>query len=652
MVTVYRLEEIILGELSHNTAHVVYKNARIRENNGSYKKVIYKENKDCNPEFSRLEVAFTGLASRFLAPNLTPQQQLVKNQHEEVVGVASEHLSYTAYRRESLNTFCQIQSITRKYRETLITIPPKTINTAEDIPVYFFNNFPPGFFATLWDAYKQGKISFDMASLASVLCGSYTLEEDDLHKGNFGFCIVDKDGQKTIVFFKIDNDLMMVDSVMSHCGSRLFNIRLGEHAFEITKRDLSAFPKLYDSFNYYWPTSMLLFANPCGNKSYTKLDEISAFTKLGKDKEFKRAKWAEFYRHILIPPDIVEQELAKAYKQDEPTSRAQLALLKHAVIARQAKLRAVLFTIPRFRKFVRHFTAEDEQLLQAEILDGLPQDKRQALSAELSNSFSLYRKLCQKKGGFIKGDTPLHVAIRLQDFRYNETWNSFSSFAKLPNAKGEKPLDVAVALAKKAKQHSFDDVRQDPFFIIKWLRKKGVDSTRSYEKLNQQIRKEIRTYQFESSYHQQISTVKDFDSLLSILRDLGEDYHFSLKMKKVFAVECMKKFIANQRYNPYLSSILTKFKKALNGGKVGQALSPELQFICQLRSRLWIVRKIRGLLGGTSTQVQLNELIDKELKRLHPPPPSCFSFFFPTINDNPGLQVCEPQKCYDPRERP
>ncbi len=50
--------------------------------------------------FSHFEVAFNGLATRFLAPNLTPGQLLVVDEQQEIVGVAAEHFSYVASSRE------------------------------------------------------------------------------------------------------------------------------------------------------------------------------------------------------------------------------------------------------------------------------------------------------------------------------------------------------------------------------------------------------------------------------------------------------------------------------------------------------------------------------------------------------------------------
>ena len=97
-------------------------------------------------------------------------------------------------------------------------------------------------------------------------------------------------------------------------------------------------------------------------------------------------------------------------------------------------------------------------------------------------------------------------------------------------------------------------------------------------------------------------------------------------MQKELAVICVQQFIKQHQNNPGLAQMLYKFKSSLNGTSTTSP-APELQFIRQLRSQLWIVRMIRGLLGGTATKVQLNGLIDKELNRLPSPTVSCCSFF-------------------------
>lgn len=51
-------------------------------------------------------------------------------------------------------------------------------------------------------------------------------------------------------------------------------------------------------------------------------------------------------------------------------------------------------------------------------------------------------------------------------------------------------------------------------------------------------------------------------------------------------------------------------------GKGTKSENAALMYIRQLRSRLWIVRQIRGLYGWSTTQGEIDYMIDKELARL------------------------------------
>jgi hypothetical protein len=459
-----------------------------------------------------------------------------------------------------------------------------------------------------------------------VLTSSYTLEEDDLHKGNFGFYVVNRDGRKVVVFFKIDNDLMLADSVMSCYDARIVSWRHNEHAFDVTARDIEVFPKLCDSKNHYWPTSKRFIVNPIDNKIYSDYGEIDAFVELGKDRAFQKAKWRSFYKHILIPPAVIEQSLLTAFDDNNASDRAQLAVIKNATIARQAKLRAVLFTIPAFRHFVRTLDVDAVDSLKQEILRGIPDNDgllEQAIEADIRKHDFLCRS---KQRGFAPGDTPMHTAIRLGDYRHHETWQAFSQFADVENSYGETPLDVAIDLVKKAKPHTFADVRQDPFFTVKSLIRSCVGITSAYRELNDETKECIANYRFGSSYIARAKRMNSSDEFLQLMEDIGEDHSYSLKMKKELSLSCMRQFIYTHRRKSNYQELLLAMKVALNGDEE-HAPAPELQFIRQLRSRFWIVRQIRGLLGGTATQVEINELLDDELNRLKPVCSSCFSFF-------------------------
>lgn len=600
MTTFYRLESIQLGTPSYS-GHIVYRHAVCDK-----KSIIFKRNKHGRSELSSYEVAFNGLIERFLQPHLTSSQQLVKNESGDVVGVASEHLFYQVHHREGKsldNCFYEI-----KKNSSSLTITPCNMTNEEKIPVYFFDQFSSGFFGNLANKEKEGHISFDIESLASVLTSSYTLEEDDLHKGNLGFYVVKKNNKPHIVFMKIDHDLMLSNSVMSFEHSRLLNWRYTRNSFAVTARDLREFPRLIDSNNHYWPTTKRYMTKPGDSKVYDNRHEINEFIAIGQRDDFKQAKWRNFYKHSLLPAQLIEQSLSASFDKSKAVDRANIALITNAVVARQAHLRAVLFSMPEFQNFIKSMTNDDEQSLMDELCHGLSEQDKQPLLAELVLTLRKQRQFCETQ--VIKGDTPLHVAIRLGDYRYQETWDDFNQFSENENSKGERPLDVAINLPVTPQK----DVRQNPYLIAKHLLKEKVEETKRYQGLSQQKKKAIAAYQFPSPYINQAAKAETSYTLIKVLQDVSNDHRYSLKMKKELSIACVKKCIVAQRQNPALRTMLLQFSFALNG-KGAIPTTPELKFIRQLRSELWIIRKIRGLYGTSSTQVSLNNIIDNKLKQ-------------------------------------
>lgn len=123
-------------------------------------------------------------------------------------------------------------------------------------------------------AEQENKLTIDYASLATLFATSYTLEEDDLHKGNFGFYIVEKDNKPQVVFFKIDHDLMFAESIMSFHNSRPSHWLRGEDAFDIQIEDLLTFPKITHSANSYWPTKSSFIPHLIEKKSIFILKKL------------------------------------------------------------------------------------------------------------------------------------------------------------------------------------------------------------------------------------------------------------------------------------------------------------------------------------------------------------------------------------------
>lgn len=616
MTRSYNLKDIKLGHPKHS-GHVGYPDA-IYDPSGRYGKpfkIIVKENKHGDSQFSRLEVAFSQLAGLFLASNSTPFQKIVVDDSNAAVGLAVQHLCYVIEKKEGLNqSFYQlgIQKLKGAFRR-------KNVSTAEDIPLYFLDRLPHEFFANLLQAEKDKRLTIDYASLASIFVSSYSLEEDDLHKGNFGFYLIEKNGKPMVTFFKIDHDLMFVDSIMSFYSVRFFHWLQAEKAFDVTADDLLNFPNLEDSANSYWPTKKCYIPNFVEDKEFRTDIEVESFASLAKIPEFNQAKWTNFYKHILLPSEIIKQSLCECLDENIPEDRAQIALITQAVAARQARLRAVLFSLKEFQDFVREMSDDEKESLLQEVIHTDPRQKATVLA-----KMNHYYLLCNSEDGFDVKDTPLHISIKLEDYRYEETMQIFGRYVNHRNASGKCPLDVAVDNARTQKPHS-PDIRQDARFTMKSLLEHGARKTKTFKRFDEDEHVEI--YQFKTHHLDKALQANDYQDLKNTLRDVGEDISFCLKFKKNLAIECIGQFIKSNQNNPNLKTILIRLRSDMNGDSSESEAAP-LKYIRQLRSKLWIIRQIRGLYGNTSTQDEINGIIDNELERLKPKSSNCFSFFF------------------------
>lgn len=597
--------DIQLGDVRH-AGHTYYPSARYRN-----KKAIFKENKFNNPVYSHLEVAFSGLANLFLAKKLTVTQKIVKNNGGQTLGVLSEHLCYSIAQKESKLSFYRLNPSTHSISEQYFN--PDFIET---IPFYFLNDLPENFFASLVAQQNAGFISIDYASLASIFASSYALEEDDLHKGNFGFYIVDKNGKPCIKFFKIDHDLMMADSIMSYHSSRFSQWLLGSKAFNITADDLLHFPNIHSSANSYWPTKRGVLGHSLQNKGFHNTQEISAFANLEHNHEFNKAKWFSLYKFVLMPRASIEASLQNAYDKNDPIDRAQISLITQAAIARQARLRAVLFSIPEFRDYVRSFFSKEVLFDELE----LTQDEQQFVT----NQFNHHKQLCESNDVFVDGDTPLHVAIKLGDYRYDETLQIFDDFLNQPNSRGQTPFDVARNKLQQPGENQTisTDMRKDLRFTLKHLVNHGANTPIGFTESREG--EDIMSHHFVSHYIHRATSVHQYAELKEILRDIGEDHQMCLKSQKNVAVECIEHFIRSHQHAPNLRAMLLRLQRDINWQSPKSSYAG-LEYICQLRSQLWIIRQIRGLYGTTTTLNSMNEIIDNNLVTLgnHRP----FGFF-------------------------
>lgn len=617
MTWLYNIADIELGEPTQS-GHEVYIDAVYYppDRKKAPSKVIFKKNKHGKQKFSRLEVAFSQLARSFLAKGTTAHQKLVIDDSLKVVGLVTEHLCYVIEEKEGLErTFFTFDNPAIN-----CNLKAKHISNVEQIPYYFFDKLPQGYFTQLLQAEKDNQLSIDYESLASILASSYTLEEDDLHKGNFGFYLVEKDGKPRVVFFKIDHDLMYADSIMSFNTSRPFHWVHGGNAFDITAEDLLNFPSLTDSTNSYWPTKFGYIANPWGNKEYHSFAEVDAFANLKGVPAFKKAKWMSFYKHILIPPNHIEFALKECLDVNNAHDRAQISLITEATIARQARLKAVLFSIKEFREFVGGLTKEDQDTLIREITESSPQLNS---SVQLEKTMSSYKEMCRSNLGFEQGDTPLHTAIKLGDYRYEESIQMFGHFINIKNEAGKTPLDIAMELSKTEVRPS-KDIRKNNCFIMKHLLENGADHSDASYRYSQD--KKIESYKFKTTYLTLVTQAKSYLQFKDILRDIGEDHRYCLKFKKELAIECISQFIKVNQNQPNLQSVLIRLKKEMNGEGT-KAECASIKYIRQLRSRLWIIRQIRGLYGTSSSLIEINDMVDKELANIKSKEPNSYSFF-------------------------
>ncbi|MBN9226092.1 MULTISPECIES: Dot/Icm T4SS effector AnkK/LegA5 [Legionella] len=618
MPAFFRIKDIKKGPASRLTAHVAYLNAIYTPPNQidpSYK-VIYKKNKYGRSELSRLEVMFGQLARLFLLPDLTPSNHLVLDEGNNVLGLAVEHLCHLISKKEGLDhNFYALKDTDEGW-----DFVPKKRNNPAKIPIHFLDKLPQGFFALLVEEEEAGRITLDYESLASIFATSYTLEEDDLHKGNYGFYLVERNGKPHAVFFKIDHDLMFVDSIMGFQTRRPFHLFHGPNAFDITVDDLESLMCLTNSSNAYWPTKFGYVSNPLDNKEYHSYDEIGAFSQLSDNPQFVRAKWKSFFKHILMPKELIKRTLQECADMNKASERAQVALMNQATSARLARLRAALFSSAKFRDYLEQLDAEQIRILVQEIIP--PQWATEALRQQMQKSIASYQELSKKDDGFDPEDTPLHIAIKLGEYRYEETLGMFAEFINVPNSVGKTPLDIVLERVQAGLVDS-EDVQNNGFLIAKHLLANEAQYTEEYE---EELLLSVKAYTFKNPYLEGIKVNMSYGAFKEILRDIGEDHRFGLKFQKNLAMECMKHFIKVNEGCPGFADKLEQLKDDINGDSPEEEAAP-VKYIRQLRSRYWIIRQLRGLYGWTSSQWEINTMINQAMERKKAKEPNSFSFF-------------------------
>lgn len=596
---------------SDRTGHIKH-DLNYQREDGALVSIIYKENKHQNPELSIKEVAFSEMARLFMLPHSTPRYHLVHDkEHNKITGVASLHIHLSIAQQVNIKNTA-FQKISYSSEKMQYRFEQVKVRGSADIPYQFLNQLPHGFFGTLMEQRNLGTLTIDMDSLASTFVNKYTLEEDDLHKGNIGIYTIIKNNKPHIVFFNIDHELMLSDSIMSFINLRSTNWSYGEKSFNITPRDLLNFPDLQDSGNHYWPTYKRFMVQFNDDKAYINSSERDAFINLKNDQEFNRYKWKRLLKCILTPDQLMKNALALHFDPSNPKDASEMNLITQATHERIIKLRAALLSIPEFRAYINSEQGKND-------IKAIKQEFNQYMTEEPYNQPSVtasiqrdierqseeYLTLCSSENESVikNGDTPLHVTIRLGEYRFDESHKSFSEFFGTANSDGQLPIEVAAELAKSYETGSEKtNPGKDPLCVIKHLLAHGAKMTPKVVEILESKSIDLEHYHFRSQYYDR--KIENYADLKAVMGDISQDLDLNLKTKKIIAANIIEQHINNLSPNE-----MNQLKNDLNGAK-NHPIASEFLFISQLRSSLWIVRAIRGLYGNSSTRMELNNLIN------------------------------------------
>lgn len=547
--------------------------------------VIFKENKHGDEEASINEAAFSAIASLMIKPGLTPDQHLVEQypgkmlggqlSSAKIAGVASVNYSKTLAPFKENDS---LRKITFEYGCIKTEkLPTNVEQRNKEKGFVFLTDVAHGFFTELLKQHRnpRSKIKIDMESIGNVLMVAHELEEDDLHKGNIGCYAREVNGETIVTFFKIDHDLMFIDKIMSYKDARFANLLYGGDAFLITPEDLLNFPDI-KSGNHYWPTKNPFFVKK--EKAYIDADERAAFASLKDDPEFQRAKWKYCLKFLLLPESLVRESLTRILSEANANDADKIAEIEHAIFSKVSELRTAAFSLKEFRDYLKSPEGDaDITALHAEF---------NQYAGNMNFSKALHTKTCEVldlHSQIKNDDTPLHIALRADDYRFEETMPYYQQYANKKNEEGETPLDVIAEVAHR-KNNAYT------WSIINHLKKFGA-------KLNQAIFPR-NAKEEETKYQKGLTSLQQFEYALTQIRNNPKR---SLKRKKKLAL----KLISDNRKTlgeHNLKIILEKTK----------TLDPNYRFLMRLRTKGWLRRKRKGLYGKTSTFVKLARLVEAE----------------------------------------
>ena len=610
-----------------------------------YRPWVFKHNKhkgQNGSDTSILEVAFSEVASLFIRPGLTPPANIVRDEAEQVMGVASEGFHVQIQNKISEGVKCYSfnpdplvwtypsLSDASKAKE-IVDFDHRLPNTdsAEErllleemtalqkakLGVHFLDGMPPDFFHTLMAKHQTGEIIIDMDSLASILTVSYVLEEDDLHKGNIGFYVTDMtdahdNTKKKFTFFKIDHDLMFMDSIMAPIDMRSANMFYNENSFKMTPRDLDGFPDLQDSGNHYWPTKRRTMVK--GTKAYGNAGERQAFKDLQSNPDFIKAKWRYFFKYSVMPMELIVQSLT--IHLDEERDIDKINLIKNSVSTRLAQLKQTLLASKGFMPYFR----EDGESAIAEIQKEIQVYMTTAdiSETEQDNILSKIRSTYRQLDDIATNDySSLKKAMILDCYIFSAT--------------SEPSVDDLHWAKAQFTHYKTTDDRPNAFKYACIL----VHLTDRYETLPEKedvknistciaYKNECASYKNKYLKPEQITTFAQFIDAANKIRDCD----LPLKKQKNELLAVLKNASLGVDELLHLKLELdTKiqddpalgYAKKFLRNKLGNTAPKEasLKFINQLRSDLWLIRDIRGTYGTTATSSMMIKEIDRQLSR-------------------------------------
>lgn len=479
----------------------------------------------------------------------------------------------------------------------------------------FLDKLPQNFFARLLAEKNKGALDIDMDSLADVLVTAYGLEEDDLHKGNIGYYVTSENNRPCFHFFKIDHDLMFSDKVMSARSARIANLSYTGEQFRIQADDLLGFPDLRYSGNHYWPTKRAFLAY--GDKAYQNNEDREAYKSLKDDLQFQHAKWQRFFKQAIIPQELVIKSLKNTLETVpvNPETASTLAIVQRATASRISELKIALVELAEFRAFMTSHHAQAQKLICDELRHhaiALGCSETEIAAYEYEMNFAVQSLLIASM--LSTSQTALHTAVLTQSYRCYETRTYFYSGFNAKDAQGWTALDRAICCFELytnslSAQFSLSDIQQAHCHkMITYYADVICDLQRLEVSCTVKDAINYRKILTQAQQHNSLALLPVVTSLAEYKKELEIMRSYSLrtlKHDKVCALALLDKAVLSKED-------LLQLKTELG------PTEPEapLKFIKQLRSEIWIVKKIRGAYGSTTTSQDMLGCIDRKIAKL------------------------------------